>query len=218
MAKKALKFDPDKHVYTYDGRKVISNTDFLTAMGFCDYSGMPPDRRKSALEIGTDVHMATAILDSRMKKGWREEYSHVEGYVAAWKKFKKDFKFRPILIEEPLYDEQYDVATTPDRHGNSIHGHITVQIKTGKVQDWVGLQLAFEERCILRAQGITSPSLIRLSSSNRFAMELHADGTYKPYRFQDPNDISVYLGALGYFRWMERKVPQLINFSNQEVL
>lgn len=215
MGKKALKFDPVKHLYTVDGRKVISNTDFLTAMGFCDYSGMPPDRRKSALEIGTDVHMATAMLDSRMKKSWREEYSHVEGYVKGWKKFKKDFKFRPTLIETPLYDAQYDIATTPDRFGKSIHGEITVQIKTGKVQDWVGLQLALEERCIYQ----TKSTRIRWqSTTNRFAVELHADGTYKPYRFQDPNDISVYLGALGYFRWMERKVPQLINFSNQEVL
>jgi len=195
-------FDPVNHTYhNLLNERLVSNTEILEDIGFSDYSHVPEQYRIPALERGTAVHKATALLDQR--RSWTRHgiYRYVRGYVEAWRKFKKDFKFKPDLIEKPLYDPVYKVATTPDRWGDSIHGLITVQIKTGKVEDWVGLQLSFEERCI---QLYLEGSPIIQSSDKRFAVELRSDGTYKERRFDDPNDIRVFLSAVTVHQWQRK--------------
>lgn len=192
-------FDPVGHGYwTLHNQRILSNTEFLEAMGFSDYSSIPPHIRDQALQRGTDVHRATYLLD--IKRPWKKSLGHVAGYVAAWRKLKKDWKLKAKLREEPLWDPHYMVATCPDFYGSSIKGNITLQIKTGRVEDWVGLQLAFEERCIKLK--LNPPGSME-STDKRYAVELRADGTYVgPKQFRDPNDIKIFLGALSYFRWM----------------
>ena len=194
-------FDPHRHVYTTLAGEVLpSNTEILEGMGFVNYSFVAPDKLAAAAEIGSDVASATALLDRG--RPWKAQFSHVAGWVAGWQKFKKDFKFKPELIEEPLFDPYYMVATTPDRHGESIHGNITAQIKTSVgVSDWVGLQLAFEERCIAIAKG--DPPIVT-SSDRRFAIELRPNGTYKPTRFPSEFDIRVFLAAATVFLWRRK--------------
>jgi len=204
MAGHPIFFDPVNHVYhNLLNERLVSNTEILEGMGFSDYSQVPEQYRIPALERGTDVHKATALLDN--KRHWAKAgYGHVRGYVEAWRRFKKDFKFTPIIIETPLHDPVYKIATTPDRWGRrSIHGEITVQIKTGKIEDWVGLQLAFEERCILLDLGRVVPVQM-VSTDRRFAVELRSDGTYKERRFDDPNDIRVFLSAVTVHQWQRK--------------
>ena len=96
-----------------------------------------------------------------------------------------------------MVDPLIGVATCPDAWGESKHGQITVQIKTCPIKDYVGLQLAFEERVIRSDSGL-------LSSPNRFAVELKSDGTYKPRQFDDPNDIKVWMAAYTVQSWLWR--------------
>jgi len=199
--KHPLFFDPVNHTYhTLTNERLVSNTDVLEGQGFSDYSHVPEAFRIPALERGTEVHRATALLDKKRK--WARGRG-MWAYVEAWRRFKKDFKFKPTLIERPLYDSVYMVATTPDRWGESIHGHITVQIKTGKVEDWVGLQLAFEERCIFLDLGLVNPVPL-VSTRDRFAVELRADGSYKERRFEDKDDIRVFLSAVTVHQWQRK--------------
>jgi len=195
-------FDPVNHTYhNLLNERLVSNTDILEGMGFSDYSQVPEQYRIPALERGTAVHAATALLDNRRR--WaRAGYEDVRGYVEGWRKFKKAFKFKPDLIEKSLHDPVYKVATTPDRWGDSIHGLITVQIKTGEVEDWVGLQLAFEEKCIRLYLEDTAGGV--QSSDKRFAVELRSDGTYKERRFTDPDDIRVFLSAVTVHQWQRK--------------
>lgn len=194
-----LFFDVEKHhYYSLEHDRILSNTDFLGALGFSDYSNVPDEIRETALQIGTDVHAATALMDKGLD--WRQ-YKYVQGYVRAWKRFKKEMKFKPIMIEEPLLDRHHMIATTPDRCGISkFADRTTVQIKTGHIEDWVALQTAFEERCILlKLYG--AKALAMPSSKNRFAVELRVDGTYNARRFTDASDIQVYYGAHSYYLW-----------------
>lgn len=198
VSSQGLFVDPLNHTYhNILNQRLESNSDVLSALGFSDYSGMPDHLRQAALERGTAVHAATAMLDRR--QNWRRKFKQFEGWVSAWMLFKKDFQFKPELIEEPLHDPVLMIATTPDRWGMSNRGYITVQIKTGKVQAWVGLQTAFEERCVAISQGFEPP---KTSSNRRFAIELRPDGTYKPERFEEQSDIQVYCGAVSWMRWM----------------
>src|ERR1043166_3248375 len=113
VSKQGIFHDPIGHTYhTILNQRLESNTDILEALGMCDYSGLPEHVRWVALAKGTEVHKATALLD--LKKNWRRKFSQWEGYVSAWQKCKKDFAFKPKLIEEPLHDPILMIATTPD--------------------------------------------------------------------------------------------------------
>lgn len=199
-----FEFNRKDHRYTVDGRDVISNTDVLARVGFVDYSMLPPDRREEALRRGTLVHEATAMLDKGQRWKDREWPPYMQFYVKAWMAAKKEIKFRPIVIEEPFIDPVYHAATCPDRFGWSKFGWTTIQLKTGPVDDWVALQTAFEERCVvlnLDNQALRELVCALTSSPNRFGIELRPDGTYKITRFEDPMDIRVFLGVLGGERW-----------------
>jgi hypothetical protein len=195
-------FDPVCHEYRLRGVKLMSNTELLDRCGLTDYSMVPPEQRMKALALGTAVHKATAMYDRN--QNWRSFFRYNEeiiGYVEAWGNFKREMKFKYQLIETPLLDPVYLLATTPDRFGLSKYGWTTVQIKTGPVEDVVGLQLSFEERVIRISRGEPASDLI--SSDRRFGVSLRPDGTYKTRRFSDPQDIRVFLGALALYRWKE---------------
>ena len=207
-------FDAEKHEYRDgNGRLGMSNTDVLSASGLCDYSMVPYETRILALALGSAVHLATALLDRN--RSWRT-YSYqfpvtmIAPYVEAWKKCKREMKFHPELIEEPLHDPIYDYYTTPDSFGASKYGWTTIQKKTGPVEDWVGLQLAAEERAVAASgRYATKDWSSRMaaglkSSSNRFGVELRDDGTYKITRFDDPGfeqDIRIFIGFLVGCQW-----------------
>ena len=195
----SLIFDPTAHTYHADGERLDSNTDLLEALGFCDYSMVPEPHRSIALEVGTDVHDATKLMD--LRKPWRKQYSHVEGYVEAWMNAKRELGFRPEIIETPMCDPVLKIATTPDRWGRSKHyGDITVQIKTGAIDAWVGLQLAWEEHCVSLYRG-EGP---RQESGLRFAVQLNADGSYIPRRFEDPAEIRQYRALITTYRLLQK--------------
>lgn len=198
-----LIFNEKAHTYHLEDlaghrRQLDSNTDMLEALGFLNYDMVPEPHRSIALQLGTDVAKATALLDTG--RSWKA-FRHLEGWVEAWKKAKKDFRFRPEFIEQPFYDPYYLIATCPDRHGLSKYGDTTIQIKTGEVEDFVSLQTAFEERCIFIHK--TGQPAVK-STPNRFAIQLNGDGTYYPRRFEDPNDIRVYLGAISVYQWLKK--------------
>ena len=66
VSKQGIFHDPIGHTYhTILNQRLESNTDILEALGFSDYSGMPDHLRQAALERGTAVHAATALLDRR---------------------------------------------------------------------------------------------------------------------------------------------------------
>jgi hypothetical protein len=143
-----------------------------------------------AARRGSDVAVATELLDRHQT--WRDKYRHVAGEVAAWKLFKKEFKFRPGRIEDYLRDHGRKIRGQLDRDGSSIYGHITVEIKLYPWKSWHGLQLAIYEY-MARGCGEDLDS-----SDRRWAITLRANGTYHPKKFTDRNDLRVFLEAEKY--------------------
>lgn len=201
-----MKFELDEatHTYTVDSRRVLHNTEVLSEAGFVNYWFCSAADREAALKRGRDVHKATELLDK--KKPWQTEYKQYGGYVLAWKRFKKDFKFTPLLREVPYYDRDLDCATTLDAWGKSEYGLITVEIKTGKVEDWTAIQLSFTEKAAHALKGIP----YKASTDKRWAVELRADGVYVPRQFghlpgvTDANDIKVFAAAVTTVAWRNR--------------
>jgi hypothetical protein len=113
-------FNAEIHEYRLRGVKLMSNTELLDRCGLTDYSFMPPEQRMLSLKLGTDVHKATAMLDR--KQNWRQgKYSFpltmIEPYVIAWVAFKKEMEFHYQLVETPLLDPVYLLATTTGAPG-----------------------------------------------------------------------------------------------------
>ena len=193
--------DEAAHTYHWNGQRVISITDTLADQGFVDYSKIPAGIREFALLRGKEVHKATALLDEgRLQWSSLSEKVEWEGkerwwtlnYVLAYLNFKKELKAKPAVREQPFYDPVYGYAGRPDWFGEIFCGPAVIQLKTGAVEPWVGLQTAAEDR-LLREAGH--------KATKRLGVELRPDGTFKPTWFKDSMDFKIFLSALACSKW-----------------
>lgn len=120
------------------------------------------------------------------------------GYLAAWRGFKTDSGFVPEVIELPMADPALGFAGIMDRQGMSGRWPAVVDLKSGAVGKWVGLQLAaYVHLC--RANGIHSG--VPASQWRRFAVRLQANGKYSVKSFDNPKDWAVFAAALTIQVW-----------------
>lgn len=147
----------------------------LEATGISDFSKIPNgDFYK---QRGTDVHMATVDVDTAIPDYWTG--TDLEGYVNAWKAFKEDTQFHPLLIESQVHHEQRQYRGTLDRvgtFGDSID-RVLLDIKAGIVADWVPLQTAAYAACLPEPQKIKRCG-VQLKKDGRYVVSPE----YKDYR------------------------------------
>jgi hypothetical protein len=104
------------------------------------------ERMEAASIRGRDVHLACEDLDKGQPDWWSDD-PEIGPYVAAYAQFKRDFSFKPLVIEKPCFHEVYRYAGTPDRFGQlqTRNGpkNVTVDLKAvSKVGEHTALQLA----------------------------------------------------------------------------
>jgi hypothetical protein len=82
-------------------------------------------------------------LEDEGKLDYRTVPKALKGYRRQWKKWKRLSGFKPIWIEEKFISS-LGFAGIIDRTGSFGRGSMAVvDVKTGDVADWVGLQLCF---------------------------------------------------------------------------
>lgn len=174
-----LSFDPEDHRFSLDGRAVPSVTQALTSVGIID------DRwfTEWAANKGAAVHLACQYYDEGdLDEGDLDPT--IQGYLEGWKKFKSDTGFVVTNIEEPVYNIGLQYAGILDRAGY-VDGKVTVvDIKTGDVPYWVGIQLAAYQNAM------------SLPAHGRLAVQLTEDGKWKPHWFKDRRDWDYFKAAL----------------------
>jgi hypothetical protein len=220
-----LTFKPNPiHEYYWNGVRVPSVTEILDDVGIVDYSSIPFGVREMALQRGSDVHTATHYDDENDLEfdeelwlaneiGYEREYQRTgrgvaptrAGYVAAWRKFRRETGFTPDLIEHKGYNEAYRFAGTLDRMGTylapSVYSpvnevrtiqasqpDILIDIKCGDAPQWTRLQLA------AYASFFQSPRRF-----TRVAVELHKDNTYRLFRWEGKDwqaDFNAFVACL----------------------
>ena len=172
----SLQFDAELHQYTLDGQILPSVTQVLEACGVVDYSYLPPATRRMALGRGSAVHSATQFDD----EGDLDETlldDELVPYVAAWRRFRIETGFAPLLIEHRNHHPKYGYAGTLDRLGIFPDGTKAVlDIKTNSSEGWVALQLA------AYCGFFESPRAYR-----RICVEVHKDATYRLIEFPSAN-------------------------------
>ncbi len=160
-------------------------THILKATGVADFTKIP--NAEYYLQRGTDVHMICDSVDRNEPDYWTG--GDLEGYAAAWIKFKENSGFVPRLIEGQVYNVQRMYRGTLDRFGHfddDPDDRVLLDIKSGIVADWVALQTAAYAACL------DSPQTIR-----RFGLQLKKDGTYRlSPEFKDYRRDSNYFFAL----------------------
>lgn len=212
-----LTFKPNPiHEYFWNGERVPSVTEILDDVGIVDYSSIPFGVREMALQRGSDVHTATHYDDENDLEfdeelwlaneiGYEREYQRTgrgvaptrAGYVAAWRKFRRETGFTPDLIEHRCYNESYGFAGTLDRSGSyrvNLTGtaDILLDIKCGDAPQWTRIQLA------AYASFFQSPRRF-----TRVAVELHKDNTYRLFRWEGKDwlaDFAAFTSCLSVYR------------------
>jgi len=183
-----IKFDPEHHIYMVGG-KVIKSVNQILDLAGLQPMFVKPDKLARAGDLGTNIHLATQLYDM----GDLDENSldpDIYLQVQAYKKFRSDTHVRiyPEAIECMVYNRMYGFCGTFDRI-IKINGKFgLLDIKSGQLAKWTGLQLAAYVECLRR----------RIA---RYAIQLKPNGTYNLKEYTDPQDINVFLSALTVVNW-----------------
>jgi hypothetical protein len=186
-------FDAKRHQHFLDGQPVPSVTQILDRAGLRDVSRFTEDSR----ERGRDVHLICAWEDERtlIDTSVDEEY---RPHLHAFRKFRRENpRFRPKLIEAPVWDEVRRYAGILDRLEEIDKGEseAVLDIKSGAYDDTTALQTAGYD-------GALPPP--RLRARERFGLYLHDNGTYDLEPYKDPGDRFVFFSALAVVQWQLR--------------
>jgi hypothetical protein len=195
-----LTFDPEKHEYRLNGLIVPSVTQILDFVGISDFSGIPAETLEYAKIRGTMVHRATALDD----EGSLDEESIdpvIVPYVEAWRKFKKELSFVPVLIERMVYHPVFGYCGTLDRTGNieeDYFSEVIIDIKTGTVcVGSVGPQTAAYEEALRNELGG--------KKRRRYAVKLFDTGEYRLIPCTNTLDFEVFKNAASCVNWTNQK-------------
>lgn len=189
-----LMFDEAAHLYTLAGRPIPGVTHILEGAGLIDYSFLGA-RRHFYLERGRRVHTASHA-DDEGRLNESTESREILGYVDGWRRFRSDYGFVPIRIEQRVAHRRHGYAGTLDRTGVVRDGsEIILDIKSGIAPSAVRFQLAAYAACL------PHPRTLR-----RRCVELHRDGTYRVIPFDTADferDFNTFRLALDLVQRME---------------
>jgi hypothetical protein len=175
-----LEFDSDNHQFKIDGRPIPSVTQIIKGAGLIDDRWF--DDYYS--ERGSAVHLTCQLFD----EGDLDEANLdpvLSGYLSGWKKFRSDTGFTPDEIEKQVYNLELQYAGMLDRFGVLAGVPTIIDIKSGAVPWWVGIQLA--------GYAGTFPAGKKL---RRMAVKISQDGTYKVVEFIDRNEWKFFKNCL----------------------
>jgi len=182
------RFDEANHLYYVGAALIPGVTNVLQDCGIIDYSMIPDGVRTMALERGRFVH-ALCQFDDEGTLDPATVDPKLEGYLAAWRRFRGEIHVTLKLAEHRGYCEKYGYAGTLDGMGSLTNaGDTIIEIKTNIAPAWAAYQTA------AYANFFPSPAKYR-----RMAVELHKDGTFgiHEYRCTDfSRDLGVFLSAL----------------------
>lgn len=181
-----LTFEPESHTYRLEGKVIPSVTQILTSEGFIDGSWFTEYSR----DRGTKVHRAIELYDDGDLDEERLD-PVLRPYLEAWKRFKAHASVSVLRSEIQLASEAYQFAGTVDKTALLGGMKAVLDIKTGEVQPWTGLQLAAYQ-------------LLLAETMPRIAVQLKADGNYMLHEFKDRADRNVFLAALTVHQWKRR--------------
>ena len=152
-----IDFDEDAHAYTLDGAPVPSVTEIISgALDGAKKKSYPP----GSAERGRNVHLACEYDDVGDLDDDTLDPS-LAGYVAAWRRFKREYEPAWIGIEARVGSRTYSYAGTLDRLARigvgAEHRVTLLDIKSGRetrehALQTAGYAIAYEETTGVRVE------------------------------------------------------------------
>jgi hypothetical protein len=181
------------HTYSDEhGKKSPSVTTLLAHGGIVNFDAIREDIRERSMKRGTSVHWITELSDLGALKP-RSAPKALRGYLKAWRSWRENSGFTPLLIEKPFISP-HGYAGTPDRFGSFPNGTwAVVDLKTGEgdIADYTRYQLAPYAKWYAVTEG--------KFGIRRIGVKLHSDGTYRAKEFPVntmPLDFAKFYGCL----------------------
>lgn len=206
-----LTFDEAAHQYFWEGKPVPNVTRIIGHL--TDYSHIPPAVLERARQQGVEVHkmaelyftdrLDLAALYSDPAQAWL--VPHYEALL----RFIEESGFEVWAAERRMYHKGLRFAGTPDLIGlaprlkecrgpgcfdikRSFYGGAAIGLQTyGYARQW-------------NDEDAKKNKDLRIPASNRFALQLRADGTYRLKRYDDPEDELAFLACLQQHHWKEK--------------
>lgn len=184
-----LQFDEATHTYTYNDKVVPSVTQIIKAAGMSDWSMVKPDVLEAARNRGVAVHkMIELHVADTLSYGDLDQA--LLPYLEAWLAFERENDVVVTGSEIRVYSKRYGYAGTADLC-MSVNGEAGVwDIKSGAMMPVTGIQLAGYAEAL--DSGLCLP---------RRGLQLTNAGKYKITKFDNQNDLNVFLSCLNIFNW-----------------
>jgi hypothetical protein len=159
----------------------ISTTTVLKVCGFYDdMDAAGAANQAVGFARGSALHKAVHYLAMGQEPPWASPHPELDGYLDGYRLFRKEHDWKMEECEAEWINHAERIISHPDQFG-VLDGHTTViEIKTGALPKWVGLQVAGQ----LIAKGD-----IRIK---RMALSLPGDGKYRLVPLTEVRDFSEF--------------------------
>ena len=189
-----INFNEAKHEYSLDGEIIPGVTTIINDL----YTPGPDDEAMEiARDRGTKVHKACELYDLNVLD--LEDLDPVlQPYLNAWIQFRSDTGVSIIEIERLVYHPKFRYAGKLDRVA-MLNGKISViDIKSSTVMlKLTGLQLAaYQAAYNASIAGTDLPE-----ATERYGLQLRADGKYRLVPYTDKTEFNVFIGCLNRYNW-----------------
>jgi hypothetical protein len=199
-----LTFDRERHEYRLDGRLVPSVTQVLAPC--YDFANIPAEVLARKRALGQAVHRAIEFdLEGDLDESTIA--AEIAPYVEAWRRFRADREYQPLLSEHRVVHAKFGYAGTLDLFGTTLREvkprkfkrvHALIDIKnTFVVARAVGLQTVAYREALKASHG--GPGV---ADAHRMALQLRPDATYDEHWFDSPKDFPVFLNFLATHNWL----------------
>lgn len=197
-----LQFDPEKHLYTYEGREVPSVTQVIGEWKVSKlFSGaevyvntftgeiVPKSRFDGAADFGNAVHAGANLIVTGQGVNWDVLHPDIVQPLREVERWAADYGIETLATERAVYSKKHDYAGTFDWMGRMLKRKdalVIVDFKTGG-HDMAGPQTAGYEIAVREEDGWRN--LVE-----RYVLYLPKNGG--PYQFkkqQNRNDGAFFL-------------------------
>ncbi len=175
-------------LYVVDGVRVMSVTEALGICGLTDMSGIPRDALENARLRGQEVHSWCELIDSGDISPGEAPDTSIEGYVAAYLKFKDESGFEVTGNESVVVHGGMRYAGTVDRCGfrrklKEPSRPFTIDLKcVALVSEATRLQTTGYGAALDFMAGM------KPGAHGRESLQLRGDGTYRLKQYSDAID------------------------------
>lgn len=191
-----LTFDAEKHEYRFNGMVVPSVTTLMKPL--YDFSFVDELTMEIACKRGTEVHLACEMYDrDELDESSLEGWQWIK-YFEAWKKFRAESGYVPILTEERVYHPILKYAGTLDSQGILQDKPAILDRKTtASLSPAIGIQLVGYEEALK-----ANPEWKGPTKMHRYAVQLRADGAYRLQPYTNTTDYAAFVSLMNLRNWM----------------